>query len=99
MELDALLRNPEALGGDGSVEGEDDVPELVVAPVSVLGDLWQLESHRLICGDSTSANVVARLLGDVKPLLMVTDPPYVVDYDPPGTTRRARRRPGAPTRG
>jgi len=48
----------------------------------VLGDLWQLGSHRLICGDSTSADVVGRLLGDVKPLLMVTDPPYGVEYDP-----------------
>jgi DNA modification methylase len=44
--------------------------------------LWQLGSHRLICGDSTSADVVGRLLGDVEPLLMVTDPPYGVEYDP-----------------
>jgi hypothetical protein len=50
--------------------------------VSVAGDLWQLGSHRLICGDSTSADVVRRLLGDVRPLLMVTDPPYGVEYDP-----------------
>ncbi|PZX36289.1 ParB-like nuclease family protein [Roseinatronobacter thiooxidans] len=81
-DLDALLRDPEALGGDGPVEGEDDVPELPVTPVSVPGDLWQLGSHRLICGDSTSADVVGRLLGDVRPLLMVTDPPYGVEYDP-----------------
>src|SRR5690606_28142265 len=59
-ELDALLRDPEALGGDGPVEGEDDVPELPVTPVSVPGDLWQLGAHRLICGDSTSAEVVGR---------------------------------------
>ena len=38
--------------------------------------------HRLICGDSTSADVVGRLLGEVKPQLMVTDPPYGVQYDP-----------------
>jgi hypothetical protein len=81
-DLDALLRDPEALGGDGPIEGEDDVPELPVAPVSVPGDLWQLGPHRLICGDSTSTDVVRRLLGDVKPLLMVTDPPYGVEYDP-----------------
>ena len=65
-----------------SVEGEDDIPEPPVKPVSVAGDLWQLGSHRLICGDSTSADVVGRLLGEVKPLLMVTDPPYGVEYDP-----------------
>jgi DNA modification methylase len=58
------------------------VPEAPVTPVSVPGDLWQLGAHRLICGDSTSADVVGRLLGDMKPLLMVTDPPYGVEYDP-----------------
>jgi DNA modification methylase len=72
----------EALGGDGPVAGEDHVPELPVSPVSVPGDLWQLGAHRLICGDSTAADVVGRLLGDVRPLLMVTDPPYGVEYDP-----------------
>lgn len=46
------------------------------------GQLWQLGDHRLICGDCTDAAVVARVLrGDV-PLLMVTDPPYGVNYDP-----------------
>ncbi len=73
-DLDALLRDPEALGGDGPVEGEDDIPELPVTPVSVPGDLWQLGAHRLICGDSTAADVVGRLLGDVRPLLMVDRP-------------------------
>jgi DNA modification methylase len=68
-ELDALLQDPEA-------------PEAPATPVSVPGDLWQLGDHRLICGDSTSADVVGALLGDVKPLLMVTDPPYGVAYDP-----------------
>ena len=38
--------------------------------------------HRIICGDSTSADTVGALLGDVKPHLMVTDPPYGVEYDP-----------------
>lgn len=52
-DLDALLRDPEARGGDCPVEVEDDVPELPVRPVSVPGDLWQLGAHRLICGDST----------------------------------------------
>ena len=81
-DLDALLQDPDALGDDEAIEGEDDIPEAPVTPVSVAGDIWQLGSHRLICGDSTSADVVGRLLGDVKPLLMVTDPPYGVEYDP-----------------
>ncbi|MBK0329752.1 site-specific DNA-methyltransferase [Rhodobacteraceae bacterium F11138] len=81
VDLDALLQDPDDAGG-GAVEGEDEVPEPPEDPVSRPGDLWQLGPHRLICGDSTSADVVGRLLGDVKPLLMVTDPPYGVEYDP-----------------
>ena len=80
-ELEALLQDPD-LGEDGAAEGEDEVPETPADPVSVPGDLWRLGSHRLICGDSTSADVVAKLLGDIRPLLMVTDPPYGVEYDP-----------------
>ena len=80
-ELEALLQDPD-LREDGAAEGEDDVPEAPVDPVSLPGDLWIMGSHRLICGDSTSADVVAKLLGDVRPLLMVTDPPYGVEYDP-----------------
>lgn len=80
-DLDALLRDP-ADAGDGATEGEDDVPEPPATPVTVEGDLWQLGNHRLICGDSTSTDVVSRVLGSVKPMLMVTDPPYGVAYDP-----------------
>jgi DNA modification methylase len=46
------------------------------------GDLWLIGDHRLLCGDSTKAGDVARLLGDRNPVLMVTDPPYGVEYDP-----------------
>ena len=75
-EIDALLRH-------GDVDPrEEETPPVPPSPVSRLGDLWQLGPHRLICGDSTSADVVGRLLGDVKPQLMVTDPPYGVAYDP-----------------
>ncbi|MEN8740742.1 MAG: ParB N-terminal domain-containing protein, partial [Phaeobacter gallaeciensis] len=80
-ELEALLAgvvDPEA----ASREGEDDVPEAPETPISRPGDLWMLGKHRLLCGDATVATDVERLLGDVKPLLMVTDPPYGVEYDP-----------------
>jgi DNA modification methylase len=50
--------------------------------VSVSGDLWLLGRHRLLCGDSTVATDVDRVLGGVEPHLMVTDPPYGVEYDP-----------------
>ena len=81
-DLEALLQDPEIMESDDAVDGEDDIPEPPVTPVSVAGDLWELGPHRLICGDSTSADLVGRMLGDVRPLLMVTDPPYGVEYDP-----------------
>ena len=80
-ELQALLAGdgePEA----GSSEAEDDVPEPPEDPVSRPGDLWVLGKHRLLCGDSTVATDVERVLNGVKPQLLISDPPYGVDYDP-----------------
>lgn len=65
----------------GGKTDPDDVPAERPTGI-VVGDLFELGSHRLLCGDSTAAGDVARLLGDVVPFLMVTDPPYGVDYDP-----------------
>jgi hypothetical protein len=58
---------------------ENEIPETAVTRQ---GDVWRLGSHRLACGDSTDSETVKSLLGDHKPQLMVTDPPYGVDYDP-----------------
>lgn len=66
---------------DGNTD-PDEVPEPPVIPVSIAGDLWILGNHRIICGDSTDAEVARKLMGGVTPHLMVTDPPYGVDYDP-----------------
>jgi len=66
--------------GDGLTD-EDEVPEVNEKAISRLGDIWCLGPHRFACGDSTDAETVARLLGDVVLLLMVTDPPYGVAYD------------------
>jgi len=64
-------------------EGDADaVPPVPAQPVSRPGDLWVLGDHRIICGDSTDQDVVGQLLAGAKPHLMVTDPPYGVDYDP-----------------
>jgi DNA modification methylase len=71
-----------AATGNAGLTDPDDVPELPDQPVSQPGDLWQLGRHRLLCGDSTNIDDVNRVLGDVSPHLMVTDPPYGVDYDP-----------------
>lgn len=59
----------------------DEVPEVPAEPVTVLGDVWILGKHRIVCGDSTDADVVAKCLNGVEPHLMVTDPPYGVEYD------------------
>jgi DNA modification methylase len=75
-ELQSLIANPTE-----GLTDEDAVPETPSEPVTKLGDIWILGNHRIICGDSTDATVVHRLLGDVKPHLMVTDPPYGVEYD------------------
>jgi len=60
---------------------EDVVPPAPNSPVSCVGDLWLCGSHRVLCGDATSAQDVARLLGPCKPSLMVTDPPYGIELD------------------
>ena len=74
---------PEALlETTGGLTDPDDVPEAPEHPVTRPGDLWVLGRHRLLCGDSTVATDVERVLGGVTPLLMCTDPPYGVEYDP-----------------
>jgi DNA modification methylase len=72
------------LGSNGVKAGRTDPDEVPAERPTgiVLGDLFELGAHRLLCGDCTVAGDVARLLGDVVPFLMVTDPPYGVDYDP-----------------
>lgn len=77
-EIDSLLAKPTT---DGLTD-PDEVPEPPAEPVSKPGDVWILGRHRLMCGDSTSADAVDRLLAGVRPHLMVTDPPYGVEYDP-----------------
>ena len=56
-------------------------PPLPESPVSRTGDLWLCGDHRVLCGDATSPEAVARLLGERQPRLMVTDPPYGIELD------------------
>ena len=88
FELGTLGFSDEELGaifskarGTGLTD-PDAAPPLPENPRSLLGDIWTLGDHRLVCGDSTDAETVALALAGVKPHLMVTDPPYGVSYDP-----------------
>jgi len=74
-EIDDLLVTPDA---DEKANAVPPVPE---NPVSRPGDLWLCGKHRVLCGDATNAEAVARLLGECKPILMVTDPPYGIELD------------------
>ena len=93
-ELEVLL----APAGTQGLTDPDETPEPPVDPVSGPGDVWQLGRHRIICGDSTDALVVEKLLGDVRPHLMVTDPPYGVEYDA-DWRNKALRADGTPSDG
>jgi hypothetical protein len=73
-EIDELL----ALDDEEKANATPPLPE---TPVSRSGDLWQLGSHRVLCRDATSAEAVAQLLGERKPRLLVTDPPYGIELD------------------
>ncbi len=76
-ELERLLK---ATGGGG--EGDpDEVPETPAEPTAKRGDLYLLGKHRLLCGDSTDAEDVRRVLDGAQPRLLLTDPPYGVSLD------------------
>jgi len=57
----------------------DDVPEVPEEPTTKLGNLWILGDHRLLCGDSTKAEDVERLMDGKHPDIVITDPPYGID--------------------
>jgi DNA modification methylase len=86
QEIDDLLA---PIGGIGLTD-EDTVPEPPTHPVTQPGDLWVLGRHRLLCGDSTNADDVQRVLNGVVPDLMVIDPPYGVNYRPEWRNEAAR---------
>jgi hypothetical protein len=77
-DLERLLAEEPSQG----LTDEDAVPEAAEAPVTAAGDLWILGEHRVLCGDATKPQDVERLLNGVLPMLMGTDPPYGVAYDP-----------------
>ena len=98
LKLNALWDFAEKQPPPGGGGDPDDVPEVEAVAVTRPGEIWVLGAHRIICGDSTDAATVARLLGDVKPHLMVTDPPYGVEYDA-NWRNEALRADGSPSNG
>jgi DNA modification methylase len=86
LEMADLLADP--------TEGEtdaDDVPDVPPDPVTVLGDVWVMGKHRLMCGDSTSIDAVEKLMAGSKADMVFTDPPYGVDYDGGHAVKGKRR--------
>jgi len=75
-ELNKLLA--EAVN-EGLVD-EDEAPLPPDEPISKLGDVWQLGSHRVMCGDSTSIDAVDKLMEGQKADMVFTDPPYGMSY-------------------
>jgi len=67
-------------GIDGENPDDNFDIELPEVPISRLGDLWLLGKHRLVCGDSTSQDDVAVLLGEERADMVFTDPPWNVNY-------------------
>ena len=65
---------------DTEVTEDDFDEEPPEEPISKLGDIWQLGRHRLMCGDSTKQEDVDKLMNGAKADLLITDPPYNVDY-------------------
>jgi DNA modification methylase len=85
-----LARLIDMVNGKGGLPGADpdDIPA-TVEPQAKRGDVYVLGEHRVMCGDATSADDVARLLAGTVPFLCVTDPPYGVSYDPAWRKRAA----------
>lgn len=75
--LDGLLE-PEPTEG---LTDEDAVPDVPEHPKTVLGDVWVLGNHRLMCGDSTSIDAVEKLMDGNAVDLVFTDPPYNVAFN------------------
>lgn len=66
-------------------------PEPTDKPITKVGDVWLMGKHRILCGDSTKAEDVERIMDGKRPNLMVTDPPYGVNYDPMWRNRVKRQ--------
>lgn len=78
-ELKDLLAEPEAQPAAGLTD-DDATPETPDVAITVLGDVWLLGDHRLVCGDSTQIETVEKVLAGGLADMVFTDPPYNVNY-------------------
>lgn len=69
-------------------EEEGAIPAVPKEAKTKLGDIYEMGEHRLICGDSTNQETVEKVLNKTIPILMVTDPPYGVDFEPEHRVKR-----------
>lgn len=76
--LEGLL-TPDATEG---LTDPDDCPEPPEEPVTVIGDVWKLGKHKVMCGDSTSIDAVDKLMDGQKADMVFTDPPYNIGFKP-----------------
>jgi DNA modification methylase len=102
--LDGELRDLMAAGIDVSLTGfdvpelqvdkaardEEEAPDLGATAIARAGDVWEMGGHRLVVGSCTDPQVVATAMAGHEVNLMVTDPPYGVDYDPEWRNRVIR---------
>lgn len=77
-EIDSLLA--EANKVQDGLTDDDEVPEVPIDPVSVKGDVWICGRHRIACGDATVQTDIEKLMGGQLADMLLTDPPYNVDY-------------------
>ena len=80
--FDDLMADLSDSEGETEQAVEDDYePDIPEEPKSKRGDVWQLGRHRLMCGDSTDITDIVKLMGEKLADLLLTDPPYNVNYE------------------
>jgi hypothetical protein len=82
-EIDSFLADA------GLEDRANEAPPLPDDPVTRPGDLWLCGKHRILCGDATAPDAVARLCGKSAPFLLISDPPYGISLDSQWIIERA----------